>query len=216
MTIHRTFVTLLSITACVALVVGTARLSQTLGQVRDKDKSGHPGAVSEIDRNIEQNARRMVEEGRRTFRYDTFGSEAFWGDALGLHKAIAGEKLGGVGAGLSPKKALEAGLKVDADALPKKLVGAIKAGKVNMDDPATTLELLKINSVVGITGLFTGDGKLRSIRHPVRVLPFNCQRLILARHRSQVGRMAESRSQCRSRRRNVPEPEAGRRAPGRR
>jgi hypothetical protein len=40
----------------------------------------------------------MLDEGRRIFRFDTFGSEALWGDALQLHKAIAGEKNGGVGA----------------------------------------------------------------------------------------------------------------------
>jgi len=47
------------------------------------------------------NARRMVDEGRRTFRFDTFGSEAFWGDTLQLHQAIAGDKQGGVGGGES-------------------------------------------------------------------------------------------------------------------
>ena len=52
---------------------------------------------------------------------DTFGSEAFWGDALQLHKAIAGEKNGGVGGGVTPKAALSVGLKVDADALPDSL-----------------------------------------------------------------------------------------------
>jgi hypothetical protein len=36
----------------------------------------------------------MFEQGRQIFRSDTFGSEAFWGDALQLHKAIAGEKHG--------------------------------------------------------------------------------------------------------------------------
>ena len=34
------------------------------------------------------------EEGRRTFRSDTFGSEAFWGNTLELHRAIAGDKHG--------------------------------------------------------------------------------------------------------------------------
>ena len=48
----------------------------------------------------------MIEDGRQIFRYDTFGSEAFWGDALQLHKAIAGSKSGGIGDGVSPKTAL--------------------------------------------------------------------------------------------------------------
>src|SRR5947207_2357306 len=83
------------------------------------------------------NARRMIAEGRRTFRYDTFGDEAFWGDTLQLHQAIQGERFGGVGPGVSPKTALAAGLKVDVDALGASLVRQLRAGKVNLDDPAT-------------------------------------------------------------------------------
>src|SRR5687768_966240 len=80
-----------------------------------------------------QNASDMLKEGKETFRFDTFESEDFWGNKLRLHQAIAGEKLGGVGPGVSPKKALELGLKVDAEALPKGVVDAIKQGKVNLD-----------------------------------------------------------------------------------
>lgn len=112
---------------------------------------------------IQESAKRMIEEGRKTFRYDTFGSEAFWGDALQLHKALAGEKNGGVGPGVSPKTALAVGLKVDVDALPPSLVADLKAGKVNLDDPGTTLALLKLNSVVGVTGIFDGKENLRSM-----------------------------------------------------
>ena len=72
-----------------------------------------------FDVDIARNAQTMLEEGKKTFRFETFGSEAFWGDALQLHKAIAGEKNGGVGPGVSPKTALSVGLKVDADALPR-------------------------------------------------------------------------------------------------
>ncbi|MGZ3595843.1 MAG: hypothetical protein ACXWMV_11155 [Syntrophales bacterium] len=112
---------------------------------------------------IHTNALRMLEEGRETFRFDTFGSESFWGDTLKLHQAIAGSKQGGVGGGVSPKTALAVGLKVDMDALPKELVESLKAGKVNLDDPATTLALLKLNSVVGVKGVFDKKGVLVSM-----------------------------------------------------
>lgn len=118
---------------------------------------------ADFDGSIRANSDRMIEEGRKTFRYDTFGSEAFWGDALQLHKAIAGEKNGGVGGGVSPKTALSVGLKVDSDALPASLKQQLKAGKVDLDDPATTLALLKLNSVVGVTGLFDSKGAIRSM-----------------------------------------------------
>jgi hypothetical protein len=120
-------------------------------------------ALSESDRLIVKNGQQMIEEGRRIFRFDTFGSEAFWGKTLQLHKAIAGEKNGGVGGGVSPKTALSVGLKVDADALPTSLKQQIKAGKADLDDPATTLALLKLNSVVGVTGFFDKKGSLTSM-----------------------------------------------------
>src|SRR5215470_20308856 len=110
-----------------------------------------------------RHAQAMLDEGKKTFRYDTFGSESFWGDALQLHKAVAGEKNGGVGAGVPPKTALAVGLKVDADALPDSLKKQIQAGKVNLDDPATTVALLKLNAVVGVTAFATPSGAIKSM-----------------------------------------------------
>jgi hypothetical protein len=112
---------------------------------------------------IEANADRMIEDGRRIFRYDTFGSEAFWGGQLRLHEGLAGQALGGVGPGVSPKTALAVGLKVDMEALPAPLVAQIQAGQVNLDDPATTAALLQLNAVVGVTGFFDGQGRLASV-----------------------------------------------------
>src|SRR5205807_1960270 len=137
-----------------------------VGAVRAVDPAGNAvsaGVPSGFDKVIEDNANRMVREGRQTFRFDTFGDEAFWGDALQLHRAIAGEKNGGVGGGVSPKTALSVGLKVDADSLPPELVAQIKAGKVDLDDSATTLALLKLNAVVGLTGRFDNAGRIQSI-----------------------------------------------------
>jgi cytochrome c5 len=105
----------------------------------------------------------LAEQGREIFRHDTFGDEAFWGDTLQINKAIAGEKNGGIGPGVSPKTALAVGLKVDMDALPAEVVDAVKAGKVDLDDPATTLTLLKLKAVVGVSGFFGDDGSLRSV-----------------------------------------------------
>src|SRR5690348_12674137 len=59
-----------------------------------------------FDRVIRTNSRAMLEEGRHTFRFDTFGDEAFWGQTLKLHQAIKGARLGGIGSGLSPRAAL--------------------------------------------------------------------------------------------------------------
>ena len=111
---------------------------------------------TKLDNQINRHAQQMLADGRQVFRFDTFGDEAFWGDTLKLHQAIKGAQFGGVGPGVSPRTALEVGLKVDVDALPDNLVSSLKHGRVNLDDPAVTLELLRLNAVVGVTGIFAG------------------------------------------------------------
>lgn len=108
----------------------------------------------------------LAVQGKTIFRDDTFGDEAYWGDTIGLHRAVEGVALGGVGPGVSPKTALSVGLKVDVDRLPPQTVSALRSGKVNLDSPATTLALLKLRAVVGVVGFFNGatpDKGLKSI-----------------------------------------------------
>lgn len=121
-------------------------------------ESPNRAAASPWDGVVARSSQQMMDSGRATFRFATFGDEAFWTDGLGLDKAIAGGKLGGVGAGVSPKTALALGLKVDMDALPASVVDGIKAGKVDLNDPATTLTLIKLNAVLGVVGTFTETG----------------------------------------------------------
>src|SRR5882724_9746672 len=112
-----------------------------------------------FDSRIERHSNEMLKAGRKIFRYDTFGSEEFWGGKLRLHEAIAGEKHGGVGPGVTARQALQLGLKVDLGALPKILVEAIKGRSVDLDKVETTLELLRANAVVGVTGFFDKSTK---------------------------------------------------------
>lgn len=134
-----------------------------LSQVSAQSSTPNAG-LSMVNDPIGDNAAKMIQDGQHTFRFDTFGDEAFWGDSIHLHQAIEGSKNGGVGGGVSPKTALSVGLKVDMDVLPADLVTQIKANKVDLDDPATTLALLKLNAVVGVTGFFDQDQKqLKSV-----------------------------------------------------
>jgi hypothetical protein len=112
---------------------------------------------------IRRNGERMLEQGQRIFRFDTFGDEAFWGDTLKLHHAIEGERFGGVGPGVSPATALAVGLKVDSQALAPNVLKAIQLGHIDLNDPAVTLALLDANAVVGLTGHRGLDGGLTSI-----------------------------------------------------
>src|SRR6185503_5691169 len=110
-----------------------------------------------FDAQIAENANELLADGRETFRFDTFGDEVFWGDTLQLHQAIKGASLGGVGPGISPTTALSLGLKVDLDALPQPLINQLRQGKVNLNDPATTVALIKLDAVLGVKGFFNGN-----------------------------------------------------------
>ena len=105
----------------------------------------------------------LIADGQQIFRFDTFGDEDFWGAQLMLHKAIEGEQLGGIGPGVSPVTALSVGLKVDVKALPDSLKRQIRRRKVDLNDPAVTLALLKLDAVVGVKGFFNENGSLSSI-----------------------------------------------------
>ena len=120
-------------------------------------------ARKSVEQDPVNNAVSKIEEGRKTFRFDTFGDEAFWGDTLKLHQAIEGAAHGGVGPGLSPRTALSVGLKIDIDALPGQIRERLEKGDVNLDDPAVTLALLKLNAVVGLTGIFSSALTLQSV-----------------------------------------------------
>ena len=86
----------------------------------------------------------LVTRGKEIFRFDTFGDEVYWTDTLRMHEVIEGK--------VSPATALKVGLKVDADALPPALKAAITAGQLDLNDPAVTVALLKLDAVLGIKG----------------------------------------------------------------
>jgi cytochrome c553 len=93
-------------------------------------------------------------DGKSIFRFDTFGDEQLWTDTLQMQQALKN---------VSPRTALSVGLKVDSDALPPAVIDAIKAGQVNLDDPAVTIQLLKLNAVVGVIGKVEANNTLATI-----------------------------------------------------
>jgi mono/diheme cytochrome c family protein len=94
------------------------------------------------------------QEGQKIFRYDTFGDEQLWTTTLRMHEGLKS---------VSPTLALKVGLKVDVEALPATVVEALKAKKVDLTSPAVTLDLLKVNAVVGVIGKVSDAGELTSI-----------------------------------------------------
>ena len=82
--------------------------------------------------------------GQQIFRFDTFGSEQFWSGQLKLHKVIQSE--------VDPMSALGIGLKVDSSAVPANVLAT-----ADMSDPATTVELLRRDAVVGLRAKVVKD-----------------------------------------------------------
>src|SRR5215218_2621447 len=92
--------------------------------------------------------------GQDIFRFDTFGDEQLWTNVLRIHEAIPSS--------VSPVTALAVGLKVDVDALPPALIAALQAGQVDLTDPAVTVELLRLDAVVGAVAKVDDHGQLTS------------------------------------------------------
>src|SRR5919197_1857620 len=132
------------------------------GIVRSRSVAESPrGRDNGFERVIADNAQRLLADGQRIFRFETFGDEAFWGGTLQLQEALKT---------VTPLQALTPGgakgglgLKVDVDQLPTNLVEQLRQGQVNLDDPAVTLALLKLNAVLGVTGFFDNEGNLTSV-----------------------------------------------------
>lgn len=97
---------------------------------------------------------RGIKDGQQIFRYDTFGDEQLWTDVLRMHEVVAT---------VPPATALAVGLKVDVEALPPAVIDALRAGQVDLTNPAVTVELLRLNAVVGVRGTVNDVGQLTSV-----------------------------------------------------
>ena len=93
-------------------------------------------------------------QGQTIFRYDTFGDEQLWTNVLRMHEVIQH---------VDPATALSVGLKVDVDALSPSVLGALRTGTLDVHSPAATIELLRLNAVVGVKGTVSDTGQLTTI-----------------------------------------------------
>ena len=106
---------------------------------------------------IAVHAERMLGEGRQTFRYDTFGDQVFWSRTLRIHEALKT---------VTPRTALSVGLKVDAEAVPSRVLA-----NADLDDPATTAALLRRDACAG-TSTRTGPSGRRASPVPCATRPW--------------------------------------------
>jgi mono/diheme cytochrome c family protein len=114
--------------------------------------SGRSG--DDAENNQRDDGERRHRDGQAIFRYDTFGDEQLWTNVLRMHDVIAT---------IPPATALAVGLKVDVEALPPEVIAALRAGQVDLTNPAVTIELLRLNAVVGVQGKVNDAGQLTSV-----------------------------------------------------
>lgn len=141
----------------IALIGGAFILAASSTDPRRTTASPLPqGPTLSVSHQADQPAKSGAKQssGQMTFRFDTFGDEQLWTKVLRMHEAIAL---------VNPVTALAVGLKVDVDALPPALIAALQADEVNLTDPAVTIELLRLNAVVGVIGKVDDLGQLTSI-----------------------------------------------------
>jgi mono/diheme cytochrome c family protein len=133
---------------CVFIVLGVA---MGLGGCRMSKAAEEPRPAAAAEPASEPAASAdVIAEGKRVFRFDTFGDEVLWTDKLRLHEVV--EK------SVDPMTALKVGLKVDADALPP---GTLE--KADLKSPATTVALLKMNAVVGLVATVDADNHITKL-----------------------------------------------------
>ena len=99
--------------------------------------------------------------GKQVFRFETFGNERFWTDAVRLQQGF-------IAARVTPLQALALGLSVDIEALDAATQTALAAelktdlSAANaplLNSPATTIKLINANAVIGIVAKDSnGDG----------------------------------------------------------
>jgi cytochrome c5 len=126
-------------------------IAVVLSGCKAKSPAEEPAAApASADSAAAERAPETVAQGQQIFRHETFGNEQFWSDTARMHEVIPKS--------VSPTLALSVGLKVDAAAIPADVAQAIKDGKVDLKDPATTVTLLKLNAVVGLKGTVESVG----------------------------------------------------------
>ena len=117
------------------------------GDHKDNGSDGPVSAEAPVIHMTGNNA-----NGQQVFRFETFGNERFWTDALRLQQGV-------IAAGVTPIKALQLGLMVDSQALDAATLAAITAETKTdlspanaplLNSPATTVKLINANAIVGI------------------------------------------------------------------
>jgi hypothetical protein len=135
-------------------LIGAATIVYVLAMAFAITRFGPSMQATEQGAHAKQGGRQKPLDGRAIFRFDTFGDEQLWTDVLRMQEAIST---------VDPATALAVGLKVDVEALPRAIIAALRAGLVDLTNPAVTIELIRLNAVIGVKGTVDAGGQLTTV-----------------------------------------------------
>ena len=141
----------------VLALLGGATVPALLARTGD-GKSDGPG----FTKNPFPHKRGDARAGKNVFRFETFGNEGFWTDAMRLPQGMKEARF-------TPLDALKAGLHVDIERVPSPLRRALAAelktdlspqNAPRLNDPKTAVQLVNANAVIGVVAVDTNrDGR---------------------------------------------------------
>lgn len=153
-------------TLWIVLFLSVGLAIQSCGNGGDDDGNDGGGGGSDgpgITVNPNPHMAGSAPSGGRVFRFETFGNEGFWTDAVRLQQGI-------VAANVTPLDALALGVMIDGEAIPASLSAALvaelqtdlsPANAPLLHNSATTVALVNANAVIGIVPKDSnGDGIL--------------------------------------------------------
>ena len=159
----------------------------------DEDAQASPPVEDAVHVHADQ----LIDEGRETFRFETFGDETFWGDTINLHQALAGVRQRRGRPRRQSRYRPSVGLKVDSRGAAKR-----RAGQDQERDrrPRRSRDDAGIAQAEGRRRrhrVFRPERDLDVDGHPMCPVSFDGRRLVRAGHRQAARRLGKSRSERR-------------------
>ena len=133
----------------IVLTATTTALAAALAACSGTEGTAQAATPSTSGSNQQALDPELIAQGKRIFRYDTFGDSRLWTDQLRMHEVVQV---------LPPTAALGVGLKVDSAAVPPEVLA-----NADLGDPATTIALLRLDAVVGIRAFVDKRGRIQRL-----------------------------------------------------
>ena len=147
-----------AISAC-----GTTKTADRPGHTASRDSSSAGDGRDAFRRTDSKQRQAHAGRGQANIPLRHIRLGGFLGRQASAARGHCGPEAGRRRARCEPQDGTQPGAQGRCLAWPADSVASIKAGRVDMDDPASTVALLKANAVVGVTAFLNPDGSAKSV-----------------------------------------------------